>query len=198
MGEVVDLQGELAGQFSLNDFLGQLNNAVTPQNIVRTILPVQEMRHFQRRYFSDTGERLAVGLGLRLSLRWTVPNSEWWKPLALVYHNKDTVLHNLVTRFSMQRNSAALVWQASNTNVLPQQIKVVYGSDLDESMSTGGEESFMSRIPVVMEPSDTFDLVDLTAVATGGITLRWIFAYERVPRPATTRVAGVVAAVTLA
>lgn len=195
MGETVQLNSPLAGQFSLNDFLAQQNNRVTPADILRTIVPVQEMRGFQRRYFFDTGSQALVA-GERISLlRWTVPEGEWWKPLGILYQNADSVAHSVLVTFSMVRSPAAVVWQAVKTLVSAVGTEIIYGADELGAVS-GIAGRFISRIPVVMEPRDTIDLRDNTGNA-GASQQRWIFAYERVPQPATERTAGVVGVVTV-
>lgn len=195
MGERAILQGTRAGQFGLNDFLGQSNNRATPQNIIRTILPVQEMREFQRIYRFDTGSQL-LGLGQRISLlRWTVPANEYWKPLQILYQNLDSVVHTVLIAYSMFPGPGALVWQPVRTQVNAVGTKIVYGADADGALA-GINSTYLSRIPVTMEPGDTIDLIDLT-VAAGAASQSWFFAYELVPKPVTPRSAGVTAVVTV-
>ncbi len=195
MGERAKLQGTRAGQFGLNDFLDQANNAATPQDMIRTILPVQEMREFQRRYFFDPGTQLLF-LGERISLlRWIVPRGEYWRPLALFYGHTDSVVHNVSVTFSMVGPSAAgVVYIPVQTNIFGGASKVVYGANQDGSMTNSA--FYNSLIHVTMEPGDRFGFLDETPAA-GAATARWVFVYERVPQPATQRTPGVVGVVTV-
>ncbi len=196
MGETVNLQSALAGQYGLNDWLGQQNNLATPQGLVPLILPVQDMREFQRRYLFDQGTQSLV-LGERISLlSWTVPPNEYWRPLSLIYQNADAGTHTVLTQFTMARNPAALVYQPSRTLIRQSSTKVVYGTVWDASDGAANEQHYSSPIYVVMEPGDSFGFEDIT-VNVGASQQRWIFVYELVPQPATQRTPGVAAAVTV-
>jgi len=196
MGETAELQSVLAGQFSLNDWLGQQDGAATPKGLIPFILPVQEMRPFQRRYRFDEGTQ-ALSAGERISLlRWTVPQREWWKPLAVLYQNADSATHNVLTSFSMAKSVAALVYQPTRTRIRANATKIVYGTVWDGTGSTEDETMYSSDLHVTMEPGDNFDLIDLT-VNSGASQQRWIFVYELVPQPPTPRTRGVAGAVTV-
>lgn len=196
MGETADLQSVLAGQFSLNDWLGQQDGAATPKGLIPFILPVQEMRPFQRRYRFDEGTQ-ALDAGERISLlRWTVPQREWWKPLAVLYQNADSATHGVLTSFSMAKSAASLVYQPTRTRIRANATKIVYGSVWDGTQADADETMYSSDLHVTMEPGDDFDLIDLTA-NTGASQQRWIFVYELVPQPPTPRTRGVAGEVTV-
>lgn len=198
MGETAKLNTPLAGQFSLNDFLAQQNNDVTPREILRTIVPVQEMRDFQRRYLFDTRTQ-ALFAGERISLlRWEVPANEWWKPLRLLYGHFDSITHSIIITFTMSRNDQIIRYVPVRTTVDAGLQKVVYGAHADGTMQSGLSNTgrYISTIPVTMEPGDLFTLVDETSNA-GASVAQWVFVYERVPQPATQRTPGVVGAVTV-
>jgi len=192
----VNLQSALAGQYGFNDWIGQQDNLATPRGVIPAILPVQEMREFQRRYLFDTGSQSLIA-GERISLlSWTVPDNEYWKPLQLLYQNADNINHNILCNFSMARSPAAVAYRTVDSVVAANSTKVVYGLDNDGPLAGGTQGFFFSRIPVTMEPLDIFDFTDSTP-NNGASQQRWIFVYELVPQPATQRTPGVAAAVTV-
>jgi len=196
MGESVKLRNGLAGGFSLNDFLKQGDSQATTRRLLRTMLPVQEMRDFQRRYLFDTGSQSLFAAERISLLSWTVPANENWKPLALLYQNGDSGTHQVLTAFTMSKNPADLVYQPSRTLIRANSTKIVYGSVWDASNGAANEQHYSSPIYVTMEPSDRFDLIDESA-NTGASVQRWTFVYELVPAPSTARTPGVEAAVTV-
>jgi len=196
MGELINLQTPLAGQSQYNDWIGQRDNEATPRGTLPFMLPVQEMREFQRRYLFDTGSQ-SLFAGERISLlSWTVPPKEFWKPLSLLYQNADSGTHQVLTAFSMAKSPAALVYQPSRTLIRQSSTKIIYGSTWDASSGAANEQHYASLIGVTMEPGDRFDFID-ESPNTGASQQRWVFVYELVPGPPTPRSAGVVGAVTV-
>jgi len=198
MGESARLQGTLAGQFGLNDFLGQLNNRVTPQKMIRTILPVQEMAHFQRRYFFTFGTQV-VPVGQRISqLRFIVPEKEWWRPLAMQYEMGDVVDHEVEISITVHETATVSIFRLIRTNVFRQERKLIYGALQDGSLGSASNLNYNAVSPIVLEPRDVFVFTDLTNVNNaGGMNARWTFVYELVPAPSTQRTAGVDGLVTV-
>jgi len=193
MGERAKLKGPFGGQFSLNDFLGQSNNRATPQDIVRTILPVQEMREFQRRYVFSAGKQ-TLQIGERLVLRWTVPRTEWWRPHNLVFTNKDTGTQTIRITFTVD-NTGDNIYRAVQTVVPNGATQVVYGADLDGSIGdTAGR--FASKLASIMEPGDAMAM-EMTADVAVLAEMSWTLLYELVPQPATSLRRGPDAAVTV-
>lgn len=193
MGEREQLNGPLAGQFGLNDFLAQQNSDLTPRDMIRSILPVQEMRHFQRRYVFSSGKQ-TLEIGEELILRWTVPENEWWRPRTLMFTNKDSTSQFVIVTFTVD-NTGDNVYRAVRTRVDLASSQVVYGQDIDGSIGTATGR-FASRLPSIMEPGDV-----MTMAQQFGVTIQseqsWILIYELVPQPAVALVRGPDAAVTV-
>lgn len=195
MGERAQLKGPFGGQFSLNDWLGQINNAATAQDLIRTILPVQEMREFQRRYRFDQGSQNLL-IGEQLSeVIWQVPLSENWKPVAVFFGNGDPGKdHDVLSRVVVP-GAQFVDWDLGRTRVSQNSTKRIFGTILDGSLGTG-DSDFMSKSPIVLQPGHSFSIIDTDTVSAGS-SLRWVFVYELVPAPATNLVQGVVGAVTV-
>lgn len=196
MGETARLNGPLAGQFGLNDWLKQRNNAATPEEIGKAILPVQEMRDFQRRYVFSSGAQALV-LGERIfELRFVVPECEWWTPLAMQYENADDVDH--VVECSITVDEPSSDFRLVRTNVFREEKKLIFGALEDGSLGSASNINYQGPSPIVLEPGDEFvfgDLVNVNDVA--GVTQKWTFVYELVPQPSTQRTAGVDGLVTV-
>ncbi len=193
MGETAKLQGTRPGQFGLNDWLGQIDGAVTPQSMVKFILPVQEMREFQRRYVFSAGSQDLLA-GERLVLIWTVPAQEWWRPRTLMFTNKDSGDVVVRVEFSVD-NTGNNVYRASRMPVDGGQSQVIYGQDIDGAVgSVIGR--FASRLPSTLEPNDTITMTQENGVAIAS-EQSWILLYELVPQPATALVRGADAGVTV-
>lgn len=195
MGETAQLNGPLPGQFVLNDFLGQRNNAATPENIVKSILPVQEMRNFQRRYRFDQGSQNLL-IGEQLSeVIWEVPPKENWNPVAVFFSNGDPGKdHDIITRLVVP-GAGFVDWDLARTRVSQNSSKRIFGTILDGSLGTG-DSDFMSPSPIILQPGHSFSIID-TDTVSAGTSLRWLFVYELVPAPATALTPGVVGAVTV-
>jgi len=193
MGETAQLKGPFGGQFSLNDWLGQLNNAATPQDLLRTIVPVQEMRDFQRRYVFSSGKQ-TLQIGESLVLRWTVPRTEWWRPRTLMYTNKDNTSQFVNVSFTVD-NTGDNLYRAVRTRVDLGSSQVIYGQDLDGAIANATGR-FTSRLPSIMEPGDVMTMVQEFGAAILS-EQSWIFLYELVPQPATALLRGPDAAVTV-
>ena len=196
MGEIARLNGPLAGQFGLNDWLKQRNNSATPEDIIKAILPVQEMRDFQRRYVFSSAEK-ALAVGERISqLSFIVPECEWWMPLAMQYENADDVDH--VVECSITVDEAASDFRLIRTNVFRLDKKLIFGARQDGSLGSASNVNYQGPSPIVLEPGDEFIFQDLVNVNdAGGVTQKWTFVYELVPQPSTTRTAGVDGLVTV-
>jgi len=197
MGETVRLRNQLAGGSGLNDFLRQGDSEATIGQLLRIMLPTVNMRDFQRRHKFDSGS-VALAIGQRISSTlWTVPLNENWRPVALFLKNGDTVVHDIVTIITIDPALPVPVntWQPSRTRVDPATAKVVYGNDQDGTMSGGVNTFWMSKVPVTLEPDDTFGFFD-DDVAVSASLMEWTFIYELVPAPATRLVRGVKGAVT--
>ncbi len=189
MGELADLQTALGGQFNLNDWLGQQDNEATPKGLVPAILPVQEMREFQRRYRFDSGGA-TLQIGEVETNFWRVPEGEYWRALALLYTNDDTVAHDIFTTATVDPAGVAAEYRPSRTRVDAKNTKVIYGTDQDSTMSGGTNTFWMSKLPMILEPRDEFGFKD-DDVAVSVSTQLWTFIYEIVPRPGTPSTRGV-------
>lgn len=194
MGETAQLQGERPGQFGLNDFLGQLDNAATPQTIQRTILPVQEMRHFQRRFRFSSGSQ-TVQIGETFRVRFNVPRLEFWNVLGIYWENGDSVAHETEVNFSINRsnlgdlNNAVSAYRAALTSIPNGDSKVVYGVNQDKDTNNKFYSQFLD---VILEPTDFVEVrvrVGMTSIAGQ----RWTLLYELVGRPSAARERGVAA-----
>lgn len=183
MGEFAQLQGSRSGAFGLNDFLGQLNNNVTPQRILRSILPTQEMRAFQRVYKFDSAAPM-IAIGERWTVTWVIPRAEWWRVLAIQWVNGDTVSHAISVGTAIDRSDPIQTLRASQIIVDGGKAQLVYGLD---NMALGGNEYF-GRFPAPLQPGDILSVGDET-VAVVANQPQYTLVYELVPRPAepTTR-----------
>jgi len=194
MGELADLQSARAGQFVLNDWLGQLDNAATPKGLIPVILPTQEMREFQRRYRFDGGSQDLL-MGERLTLSWTVPRNEWWRPRTLMFTNKDSTVKVVRVEFTVD-NTGTNIYRAVETRVSSGESKIIYGAHLDGAIGTDFPTRFASLLPSIMEPNDV-----MTMVQTQNVTIAseqsWILIYELVPAPTEPLTRGVAAAATV-
>jgi len=185
MGEsTTDLRNRQAGTFGLNDFISQGDGKATIGRLLKTLLPVVDLRDFQRRYEFIPGEQ-AVAIGERVaSVRFIVPANQFWRPLTLMYRNPDSATHVVQTQFTMYNgNTPSIVaYRMTRTQLPTNSEKIIYGQDLDGGINSIA--GYASRLPVIMEPSDVFSFEDLTnaIVAT---TQEWLFIYEIVPGPAT-------------
>lgn len=177
MGEIVDLQTTLAGQFGYNDWLGQQDNAATPKGSLRVILPVQEMRAFQRRYRFDS-QAPNLGVGERWTVTWIIPQNEWWRILAIQWLNGDTVSHIISVRAAIDRSDPIQTFRASRFIVESGIIQLVYGLD-DMAIATN---EYFGRFPAPLQPGDTLFLGDQTVTATANQS-QYTLIYELVPRP---------------
>lgn len=196
MGERAKLKGPFGGQFSLNDWLGQINNRATPQDLVKTIVPVQEMREFQRRYRFDQGsQNLLIGEQLSQVI-WQVPENENWKPLAVWFANGDPGKdHDIISRIVIPGVATFVDWDLARTRVSQNGSKRIFGTTLDGSLGTG-DSDFMSTSPIILQPGHSFSIID-TDTVSAGTSVRWAFLYELVPQPATQLVRGVVGLATV-
>lgn len=194
MGETAKLQGSRPGQFGLNDWLGQLDGAVTPDRLVTAILPVQEMREFQRRYVFSSGSQ-ALLMGERLVLAWTVPLNEWWRPRSLMFTNKDSTVKVVRIEFTVD-NTGTNAYRAVETRVDSGESKIIYGAHLDGAIAADFPTRFTSLLPSIMEPNDVMTMIQ-TQNTTIASEQSWILLYELVPRPATALVRGPDAAATV-
>lgn len=191
MGETVKLQGSRPGQFGLNDWLGQLNNRATPQDIVRTILPTQEMRNFQRRYrFDSAAPTLAIGE--RWTITWVIPEEEWWRVLAVQFINRDTANHIVSVRASIDRSAPINSFRASRFILEGGRTQMIYG--LDGAAVSGAE--YFGRFPALLQPRDILTVDDSTLAVVANqseVTL----VYELVPRPAEPTTRGLIGTVVI-
>ena len=193
MGELVDLQSGRAGQFTFNDWIGQQDNAATPQGVVPIILPTQDMREFQRIYrFSSGAESLAMGE--RLVLAWQVPRNEWWRPRTLMFTNKDSTVKVTRIEFTVD-NTGNNAYRAVETRVDSGESKIIYGAVQDGAIGAVVNR-FTSLLPSIMEPGDI-----MTMIQTQNVTIAaeqsWILIYELVPAPAESLTRGVAASATV-
>jgi len=192
MGETAELRNPQAGTFSFNDFISQGDNEATIRNLLRTLIPVVDMRDFQRKYEFDAGG-VTLQVGDRLLLVWTVPDNEWWRPRSLMFINKDNINHNVRVEFSVD-NTGNKVYRASQTQVANGESQVVYGQTIDAGISADG--SFTSILPNPLAPQDT---MTMTMLANAAIISeqQWLMIYELVPQPAVALVRGVPAVATI-
>jgi len=195
MGETAELRNALAGTFGFNDFISQGDSEATIRRLLRIMLPVIDMRDFQRRYRFDQGTQNLIIGELLQSIVWTVPDNEYWKPLALFFFNGDTAPHDIVSRMLIP-GTQLVPLQLARTRIDANNIKRVFGTTDDGSMSTSVNTFWMSDVPIILQPGHSFSLED-TDVAVAGSAMRWVFLYELVPAPATDLAQGVVAAVTV-
>lgn len=192
MGETAELRNQQAGTFGFNDFISQGDGAATIRKMLRTLLPVVDMRDFQRKYrFSSGDQTLQIGEVLRLD--FTVPANEHWRPRSFMFTNKDSLARDMLVIFTVDL-SAANEYRAVKTTVGPGSSQIIYGQDLDAGVNAIGE--FTSLLPIIMEPTHV-----MTVRMTGGVAViseqSWIFVYELVPAPAESLTRGIAAAVTV-
>jgi len=191
MGETTELQGAKAGQFVLNDWLGQLDNAATPGGMVPVILPVQEMRPFQRRLKFTSGNQ-ALAIGERLSVRWEIPPKEFWKVLGIFWENPDSVDHTVSVLFTINRQGlgdqggVVATYRPALLNISGGQSKVIYGINIQTRTNTDLYHQFLD---ISLEPTDAIALTmgEVVAVAT---SQRWTMLYELMPGVPERRVRG--------
>lgn len=182
MGETAVLQGARAGQFVLNDWLGQQDNAATPQGIVPFILPVQEMRPFQRTYKFSSG-RQTLAIGEVVSLVWRVPEGEYWKILGVFWENGDNVDHSLSVNFTINpsllgdQGGAISIYRAALINVAGGASKVIYGLNIQTRTNTDLYHQFLD---ISLQPTDAISITMGEVVAAGGAQ-SWTMLYELMP-----------------
>jgi len=195
MGEKAqDLQGARAGQFTLNDWLGQQNNQATPKGMLPFILPVQEMRGFQRLWrFSSGAQDLAIG-EILASVRWPVPDREFWRIRGIFFDNPDNVDHTYATDFTVNLSLlsddglAVGIYRAALINIAAQARKVIYGLDIQTRTNT---DIYSQSLDMTLEPGDVLS-VKMGEVASVAHRQTWTMLYELVPGTPQQRVPGVV------
>jgi len=184
MGELVDLQGTRAGQFGFNDWIGQQDQAATPKGVIPAILPVQEMREFQRRYRFDSALQ-AIAIGERWTVTWIVPRDEWWRPLALQWRNGDTASHTISFGAAIDRRGAIETLIMSSITVGAGRLALIYGVDGEDV----GANDYHARFPFVLQPGDIIIAADSTVAVAAG-NPQYTMVYELVPRPAQANTRG--------
>lgn len=193
MGETSELRNQQAGTFGFNDFISQGDGGATIRRMLRTLLPVVDMRDFQRKYRFSSGSQ-ALLMGERLVLAFTVPANEFWRPRTFMFTNKDSTEKVIRVEFTID-NTGTNIYRAVQTRVGSGESQVVYGQDLDGAIgSVVGR--FTSLLPSIMEPSDIMTVVQTQAVTIAS-EQSWILIYELVPAPAESLVRGIAAAVTV-
>ena len=193
MGETAELRNRQAGTFGFNDFITQGDGRATIQKMFRVMLPTVDMRDFQRRYrFSSGSQDLLIGE--RLTLAFTVPANEYWRPRTFMFTNKDSTEKVIQVQFTID-NTGTNIYQAVQTRVASGTSQVVYGQDLDGAVGAVVGR-FTSRLPSIMEPADVMTVVQTQAVTIAS-EQSWILIYELVPAPAESLVRGIAAGVTV-
>jgi len=193
MGETAELRNQLAGTFGFNDFISQGDGNATIRTMIRTMLPVVDMRDFQRRYrFSSNSQDLLIAE--RMTVNFVVPENEFWRPRTLMFTNKDSTVKVIRIEFTID-NTGNNLYRAVETRVDSGESKVVYGADQDGAIGNVVDR-FTSRLPSIMEPNDVMSMIQTQAVTIAS-EQSWILIYELVPAPAESLVRGIAAAVTV-
>lgn len=192
MGEAADLRNAEAGTFGLNDFISQGDGNATITKLLRTMVPVVDMRDFQRRWRFSSGAQL-LAIGEVISIRWQVPANENWKVTSVYWENGDNVQHSYSTFVTVNPtdmgDQGGLIgtYRPSLQLVSAAQSKVIYGLDSQERTNT---DIYHQLLDLTLEPTDAF-VVTMEEVAVGGGTQRWTLLYEIVPAPAVSRIRGI-------
>jgi len=193
MGETAELRNQQAGTFGFNDFISQGDNGATITKMFRAMLPVVDMRDFQRKYrFSSGSQELLIAE--RLTLDFVVPENEFWRPRTLMFTNKDSTVKVVRVTFTID-NTGNNIYQAVQTRVDSGESKVIYGADEDGAIGAVVDR-YTSRLPSIMEPNDVMTMTQ-TQNTTIAAEQSWILIYELVPAPAESLVRGISAGVTV-
>jgi len=191
VGEAKNLQGAKAGQFTLNDWLGQQNNAASPKGVLPFILPVQEMRPFQRRYAFTSGNQ-ALLITERVQVRWEIPDFEFWKVLGIFWENPDNIDHSYSIVFTINRSSigdqggSVSQYRVALMTISGQANKVIYGLDIQTRTNTDLYHQFLD---ITLEPGDAISIT-MNEDANVATSARWTMLYELMPGPPERRVKG--------
>lgn len=190
MGETADLRNQLAGTFSLNDFIRQGDNEATVRKLVKAILPTMDLKDFRRRFRIDT-QSLAMTVGQVITdLRWIVPRGEAWRVHSILMENTDSAPHFIQVRMSYARGAdsrGGAFFPVARVQVGTGFDQPVYGLTQQNVTST----TFSSFPDIVLEPGDFISLTDLTALVDAATAQGFQIVYEIVPQPTETRTQGV-------
>ena len=173
------------GSVSLSKWL-QLPTGSSPiQNILPLLQPVQEAKHFQRRYHIGRKDQ-AVGIGQEAAFSWIVPDDQAWKLMLLWIQHDGLAAGGVV--FQFRRNL---------TNLLSGLFYSLWEGEIDDS--SVGEVVYPSAVQrarvavnrfvdlrgntdIEFFPGDTLSVVQSgVAVAAGDVRIAVIV--EEIPIP---------------
>jgi len=179
-------QSPLSGGFNLNDWLGQLTNLATLEDILRTLQPVQELREFQRR-IRNVQLNTSPTIGQFTTFSKTVPENEAWRLLWVGYTQLDTGTDHVVQVRIIPRipvDSPIPIFRGGVAAALD---ACLYPSHRGFGSSSGVFFAD-SGPPFELFPGDQLNVFDETAVVGAASTATLRLRYELIPIPVTQEV----------
>lgn len=169
-----NLQTPEAGQFALNDWLGQSNNAATVKGIETDLQPTIEMMPFQRKI--RTAAMVAtVGIGEVALFQRKVPRGETWRLHFVSIEHNDTGAQNV--RLSiLQDISTTIIYNIARRSVTPNIETPLYPSMAANPIDIAVFDQRGGPAPELIG-GDTLQVIQITvgivAARTWSVTLRY-------------------------
>jgi len=173
-----NLQTPDAGQFSLNDWLGQSNNSATVKGIETDLRPVMEMMPFQRKI--RTAAMVAtVGVGQIALFQRKVPRNEIWRLHFVSIEHNDAGNKNV--RLSiLQDISTTIIYNITRRSIDPNIETPLYPSVSQDPIDTDLFDQRGGPAPELIG-GDTLQVIQIQAGTNAGRTWNVTLRYEILP-----------------